>query len=101
MRQDLHVENDLDALIDRPRFRRYGRLAPQLGIPAGQQVRAECTECGTHLLAVPHEGLPGPVRHGGGGPSRNSVSSPASSSTSTPSRSAFSSLEPAESPATT
>ena len=56
MRQDLHVETDLDALTDRPRFRRYGQLAPQLGIPAGQQVRAECTGCGTHLLAVPHEG---------------------------------------------
>ncbi len=37
-----------------PHSSRYGRLAPQLGAPAKGQVRAECTRCGTHLLAVPH-----------------------------------------------
>lgn len=34
----------------------YGQLAPQIGAPATGQVRAECRRCGTHLLAVPHEG---------------------------------------------
>jgi hypothetical protein len=43
---------DLDARS--PTFARPGRLAPQLGAPASGQVRAECTRCGTHLLAVPH-----------------------------------------------
>jgi hypothetical protein len=37
-----------------PRFTRNGRLAPQLGAPAAGQVRAECTRCGSHLLAIPH-----------------------------------------------
>lgn len=55
MRDDTAVDPEFDASIDRPRFARYGRLAPQLGVPAAQQVRAECAKCGTHLLAVPHE----------------------------------------------
>ena len=39
----------------RARLGRYGRLAPQLGVPASRQVRAECTRCGSHLMAVSRE----------------------------------------------
>ena len=52
------VSHDLGRTFDAdappPRFSRYGRLAPQLGAPASGQIRAECTRCGTHLLAIPH-----------------------------------------------
>jgi hypothetical protein len=37
-----------------PRFPRYGRLAPQLGAPASGQIRAACSRCETHLLAIAH-----------------------------------------------
>lgn len=54
MRQH-HVEAALDTPTEGPRFERPGRLAPQLGMPAADQVRAQCDNCGTHLLAVPLE----------------------------------------------
>lgn len=50
---DLGDRFEVDALSQRPRFGRYGRLAPQFGAPAASQVRAECDRCGSHLLAVP------------------------------------------------
>jgi hypothetical protein len=48
------LDNSYDSLAQRPRFGRYGKLAPQLGAPAATQVRAACDRCGSHLLAVPH-----------------------------------------------
>lgn len=36
----------------RPRFARYGRLAPFPGAPHSDQVRCSCDRCGSHLLAA-------------------------------------------------
>jgi hypothetical protein len=52
--QDLGHTYGVDVDAPPARFPRYGHLAPQLGAPAAMQVRAECTRCGTHLLAIPH-----------------------------------------------
>lgn len=46
---------DVDSAEPRPRFGRYGRLAPALGVPVSRQVRAACDRCGSHLMAVPRE----------------------------------------------
>jgi hypothetical protein len=51
---DLGRTFDVDPSDERQRFARHGKLAPQLGAPAASQVRAECSRCGAHLLAVPH-----------------------------------------------
>jgi hypothetical protein len=51
---DLGRTFDVDPFVERQRFGRHGKLAPQLGAPAASQVRAECNRCGAHLLAVPH-----------------------------------------------
>lgn len=52
---EAHFDTDVETLELRPRFGRYGKLAPQVGVPLSRQVRAECTRCGTHLLAIPHD----------------------------------------------
>jgi hypothetical protein len=51
---DLGRTFDVDPFVERQRFGRHGKLAPQLGVPAASQIRAECDRCGAHLLAVPH-----------------------------------------------
>lgn len=52
MANDALIDTGMDAQPDRARFGRYGRLAPQLGAAAADQLRAECSGCGTHLMAV-------------------------------------------------
>lgn len=50
--RDHLTEVGTKGLLERPRFARYGRLAPYPGAPSAEQVRCECDQCGTHLLAA-------------------------------------------------
>lgn len=52
MAYDALIGTGTDVPIERKRFARHGRLAPQFGAPVADQLRAACDGCGSHLMAV-------------------------------------------------